>query len=305
MTLRKGSEKMKKILLLFTMLVSVILVISTITFGEESEENEEKITSQTMIITGYDVNERKGPGTEYEIVKSHTYEDIVEVTEKVGEWFKLINGNYIHSHYLMSEDGTLGSEVNDLFETRYIRNDCIYIYSEPDTDSEITRIMRIGDPIHVTSKINDNWYETEYGFIERFNTEKSIRNIMIDYVERYNDIIIVWISEQKVYYYKDKIAITKGDCVSGNLTTSPTPTGLYNVQYKEQDTNLMNEYFVHYFVAFNGEIGLHDAKWRYGSFGGKIYTYEGSHGCVNLEYDVAKTIYNNSSIESTHVLVLP
>ena len=296
---------MKKILFLFTMLVSVILIVSTITFGEEVEESEEKVTIQSMVVTGYDVNERKGPGTEFEIVRSHIHEDVVKVTEKIGDWFKLVNGNFINCHYLMSEDGTSGTEINDLFEVRYIRNDCTYVYSEPYTNSEVTRIMQIGDPVHVTSKINDNWYGTEYGFVEKINTERSIQSIMTDYVERYNDIIIIWISEQKVYYYKDKNIITKGDCVTGNVSTSPTPTGLYNVQYKEQDTYLMNNSFVHYFVAFNGGIGLHDASWRYGCFGGNIYTYDGSHGCVNLEYDVAETIYNNSSVETTQVLVLP
>ena len=36
-----------------------------------------------------------------------------------------------------------------------------------------------------------------------------------------------------------------------------------------------------------------DAKWRK-KFGGNIYTYDGSHGCVNLPKDVAATIYANA-----------
>ena len=39
---------------------------------------------------------------------------------------------------------------------------------------------------------------------------------------------------------------------------------------------------------------MHDADtWRYGVYGGNIYTYNGSHGCVNLPYSAAETIYNN------------
>ena len=38
--------------------------------------------------------------------------------------------------------------------------------------------------------------------------------------------------------------------------------------------------------------GLHDASWR-SSFGGSIYKTNGSHGCVNMPYSVAKAIYEN------------
>ena len=41
----------------------------------------------------------------------------------------------------------------------------------------------------------------------------------------------------------------------------------------------------------NSGIGLHDADWR-SSFGGKIYTYNGSHGCINLPPDFAYELYD-------------
>ena len=45
-------------------------------------------------------------------------------------------------------------------------------------------------------------------------------------------------------------------------------------------------------MPFNGGIGLHDANWR-GAFGGNIYTYSGSHGCVNLPNWAAAQMYEN------------
>ena len=36
--------------------------------------------------------------------------------------------------------------------------------------------------------------------------------------------------------------------------------------------------------------GMHDATWR-GSFGGKIYKYNGSHGCVNIPLEAAMQLY--------------
>ena len=48
---------------------------------------------------------------------------------------------------------------------------------------------------------------------------------------------------------------------------------------------------VTYWMPFNGGIGLHDATWR-SRFGGSIYYYSGSHGCVNLPYSAAADIYS-------------
>ena len=36
--------------------------------------------------------------------------------------------------------------------------------------------------------------------------------------------------------------------------------------------------------------GMHDATWRW-RFGGNIYTYDPSHGCVNMPLDKAEDLY--------------
>ena len=51
-----------------------------------------------------------------------------------------------------------------------------------------------------------------------------------------------------------------------------------------------------------GAVGLHDATWRW-SFGGDIYTYNGSHGCVNLPLNTAAYIYNNVPTGTTVKIV--
>lgn len=49
-------------------------------------------------------------------------------------------------------------------------------------------------------------------------------------------------------------------------------------------------------MQFNGGEGLHDAAgWR-SAYGGSIYYYSGSHGCVNLPLDLAKTLYNTMEV---------
>ena len=47
-------------------------------------------------------------------------------------------------------------------------------------------------------------------------------------------------------------------------------------------------------MPFNGGVGLHDASWR-SSFGGSIYNGGGSHGCINLPYSAAQTIFGSIS----------
>jgi hypothetical protein len=43
-------------------------------------------------------------------------------------------------------------------------------------------------------------------------------------------------------------------------------------------------------MPFNEDIGLHDATWKT-EFGSNFYQSAGSHGCINLPYNVAKEIY--------------
>ena len=44
-------------------------------------------------------------------------------------------------------------------------------------------------------------------------------------------------------------------------------------------------------VTWSG-IGFHDATWQ-SSFGGSRYLTNGSHGCVNMPLNAAKTVYEN------------
>lgn len=141
-----------------------------------------------------------------------------------------------------------------------------------------------------------------------------------------NTYIEVNLSEQHVIAYKDGKKIAEGDCVSGNESAGHgTCIGLYAIQGKQspavlrgekkpvtktvtkkkkgkkvkvKETTMEYEYEspVTFWMPFNGGIGLHDATaWR-SQYGGSIYYYSGSHGCVNLPYDLAETLYNNFEV---------
>lgn len=109
------------------------------------------------------------------------------------------------------------------------------------------------------------------------------------------------LSNQHLWMYVDGEEIVSTDVVSGTYTNSSkcTPAGTYAIYYKKSPAVLRGytpgdtyESHVSYWMPFNGGIGLHDANWR-GSFGGNIYKYSGSHGCINLPTDAAREIYEN------------
>lgn len=110
------------------------------------------------------------------------------------------------------------------------------------------------------------------------------------------DYIDVNIENQHVILFENARKVMESDCVSGLPTAERrTHTGVFKIDYKQRNRILRGSQrlyasFVNYWMPFDGGIGLHDATWR-GSFGGNIYKYSGSHGCVNLPLSFAKKLY--------------
>lgn len=121
-----------------------------------------------------------------------------------------------------------------------------------------------------------------------------------DWGARYVDIDL---SEQHAYFYDESGSlIWESDVVTGGPGAGrATPTGVWDLNSNNGRTTLVGrkadgsvdyETPVSYWMPFvRQSIGLHDANWR-GSFGGSIYTYSGSHGCVNLPVSKAKELHS-------------
>ncbi len=109
-----------------------------------------------------------------------------------------------------------------------------------------------------------------------------------------NTYVEVNLTAQHMLFYKNGKKILESDFVSGNPTYgNATPEGVYGITYKERKATLVGENYstpVDFWMPFNKNIGLHDATWR-SSFGGSIYKSSGSHGCVNLPYDIAQRLF--------------
>lgn len=245
------------------------------------------------------------------------YDTVLEKEADGYEVSRKLVEKYVKS--LAKKYDTLGKERNftTSFQDREIKiNGTAFGYelNQDETTQALYDALKAGKSTTVEAVFNEKGY-----------TLKGENDIGDTYIE-------VNLSEQKVFAYKNGEKIAEGDCVSGNESAGHgTCTGLYAIQNKLSPTVLRGEKKpvtktttkkkkgkkvkvttttyeyeyespVTFWMQFNGGIGLHDAAgWR-SSYGGSIYYYNGSHGCVNLPYSLAETLYKNYDI-GTPVIV--
>lgn len=111
-----------------------------------------------------------------------------------------------------------------------------------------------------------------------------------------NTYVEIDLTKQHLWFYKNGSLLVQGDVVTGNVSSNhATPKGVYKLKYKQRNAILKGQDYaapVTFWMPFNGGIGIHDASWR-SKFGGNIYKTDGSHGCINSPYNLAKTIFDN------------
>lgn len=111
--------------------------------------------------------------------------------------------------------------------------------------------------------------------------------------------IMVDISDQKLYYYKDGVLSLTSDIVTGNTSLGhDTPTGVFVVYARQANRILKGQGYaahVDYWMPFYKGYGMHDASWRK-AFGGTIYQTAGSHGCVNIPKQNAALLFASVTV---------
>ena len=114
-----------------------------------------------------------------------------------------------------------------------------------------------------------------------------------------NTYVEIDISRQHMWYYIDGNLFTDTDVRTGTESSAqwtPTTEGVYRILWKQRDKWFLQvgePCHSDYWMPFNsrGE-GIHDATW-YSTYGGNLYKWAGSHGCINTPYNIAKLIYEN------------
>ncbi len=103
-------------------------------------------------------------------------------------------------------------------------------------------------------------------------------------------------------YVKDKLYV-KTPVVTGNVGARHTSKGTHHVMEKTANRTLSGSYGsqswnvkVNYWLKFTGDgQGIHDSTWR-SSYGGSIYKYNGSHGCVNTPLGPMRKIFKKAYV---------
>lgn len=172
-------------------------------------------------------------------------------------------------------------------------------YSEPaytaidNYDGDITKNVKVQSNLNLEEV---GTYEIVYSVSDSSGNEASDK-ITINVKKAKNPHIVVSISNQTLKYYEYGEVVLSSNVVTG--INGKTPIGNFKVLNKVRDIILKGkdyESFVSYWIAFKGvAFGFHDASWR-SKFGGTIYKYNGSHGCVNMPYSKVQKLYNMVSI---------
>ncbi len=203
----------------------------------------------------------------------------------------------------------------------YINVHDLHDYCEKYVGELADRIDQVNhDRVFHSTNFGDIYFDTdEWGYVidreaeveqlynDLCNKVSSDREPAYSLFKEYDDTyggkyVEVDITNQRMYLYENGERILSSDCVTGTDNASRrTVTGVYSIYYKQRNRTLLGQpdangnpsysSFVYYWMAFYGGYGLHDATWR-SNFGGSIYKYSGSHGCVNLPYSVAKELYS-------------
>lgn len=148
--------------------------------------------------------------------------------------------------------------------------------------------------------------ETEYNHLVSAIKEAKTEKRTPEYFQKgksrkTNDLgstyVEVDLGSQHLWFYKNGKTLVSTDVVTGCVAKGrSTPQGTYYILYKQTNHTMVGpgyRSFVNYWMPYMDRgIGLHDSSWR-GSYGGSIYMYSGSHGCVNMPYSAVKAVFNN------------
>ena len=156
-------------------------------------------------------------------------------------------------------------------------------------DGDITSKVKI---INNINNKKEGSYIVSYE-VEDSSNNKSKRDIEVVVEPKYkHSYIVVNKSEQMLYYYENDILNFSTPVVTGYGSDTPLGTFYVNGKYRTAVLKGVDyETKVNYWIPFiGGTHGFHDATWR-DSFGGDIYLYNPSHGCVNLPSSAAYELY--------------
>lgn len=169
-----------------------------------------------------------------------------------------------------------------------------------------------GESIEITEgtwgNVFDSKAETEYilNIFRDFKSEENRTPIMSqEYGNEIPDTYVeVSIDDQHVWWYKDGEMVMDSGCVTGHKGKMDTPKGVYFIFQKANWVTFPVGGSSRNWMKFTKRgHGLHDATWRsLSQFGTDRYTWNGSHGCVNLPLEFANKLYDEVELGTCVVI---
>ena len=250
----------------------------TIFVSLDIEDEEEVIKNSPSPTPTEMVIETETPIPEETVMDMNNNTDISDIDK---------SDNTNDDNQIDSDNNTNDNENVILWDNfGYINEECL-IYDDNfnpiDTIGVYQKVLRVNES---DGFIYSLFEDGSYGYIESYY-----------FTPIENTYIEVDIEDQMLYFYIDNELVLSSSIVTGKDDT-PTYCGYFHIFYKEYDAVLTSYTYgyetpVTYWMAFDGNIGFHDAWWR-DNFGGQIYQLDGSHGCVNLPYNIAEYLFENT-----------
>lgn len=251
----------------------------------------------------------------------HTLQDYVEqeITYDFGDQQEKIDGKMIRTWLLLQDAEGNKEELPEYITTKNIENRKVVINEEA-VRAYIEELGERYDTVRKTRQFKTTDGRVvevpagDYGWkMDREEESSKLLELLnskgcnetrqpiykqVAYCRNSNDIgdsyVEVDLTHQHLWFYKEGRLVTEGDIVSGmGCNAHATPAGVFSIDYKQTKAILRGPGYacpVSYWMPFYDGMGIHDATWR-GRFGGTIYMYDGSHGCLNASLSLAAAIY--------------
>ena len=254
------------------------------TIEEQEESYTEILTEDSNYIKATtNVRVRTEPNTDSEVFTLLQEGNALKKLGYVNDWYIVeYNGNkaYVSAYY------TEEISEEQMYPDLNISNICYFPYgSTLYSNKELTdKIMDI--PSLESGQIieqDGNTYLLETQGYNGYVKTSSVSIIP-------QPVVIVDKSDQILRLYKNNQKQMEFSVVTGNEDPNfyhSSGEGLFSIYSKSYNAELVGDTWdviVNVFMGYNGGEGIHDATWR-SYFGGDIYTYDGSHGCINCPYN--------------------
>lgn len=254
---------------------------------KESQKLEFRPTFLYAVEAVNGANVRKSPD-----VKTGLILGGLNVGDQLPAYERLDNGWY-HVDFHGEDAYIFGDLVKEIYATSVDNYPLIYI-----TEDTVVRAEPYGDAIDTVSASqylyllgeNQDYFFTQvngqFGYVGKSHCERLT-----------DTYVVVDISDQvlKIYHRGEEILFTY--VVTGKDST-PTYPGSYYVLAKKKDVIMRGiDYAIpaeNWILIDISGVGIHDSQRT--AFGGEIYHWAGSHGCVNVPPEIAPIIFDILSV---------